>query len=258
MHYLFIKYLYAPGTIYSLKNISLSDKRSYQIKLIEKIESVLKRMRWKAHFFLSKENQQPKNFKTYGFKSRNHPPQITLLEEFEKDLYGVVTSIKYRNVNNNFQEKLKSDISKIKSSANMFIFADENNNIYEMKLQDHEKLIMENITKTYQKAPDKLEKVINMEAKNIAKSYKLAERIGHLPRSETFITLKDHKDNFYNKPSWRLINPTKNELGKISQKIIEQINQEILKKIDVNQWKNTNNGSVILKIKKTVPSSNSI
>ena len=38
-----------------------------------------------------------------------------------------------------------------------------------------------------------------------------------------------------------MINPTKNELGKISKKIIEQINQEILKKTDVNQWKNTSN-----------------
>ena len=81
----------------------------------------------------------------------------------------------------------------------MFIFADKSNNIYEVKPQDHEKLIMENITKTYQKASDKLEKAINMKAKNVAKSNKLAERIDHLPRSEIFITLKDHKDNFYNK-----------------------------------------------------------
>ena len=65
-----------------------------------------------------------------------------------------------------------------------------------MKPQDHEKLIMENIAKTYLKAPDKFEKAINMEAKNIAKSCKLAEKIDHLPRPETFVTLKDHKDNF--------------------------------------------------------------
>ena len=52
-------------------------------------------MRWKAHFFLSKENQQPEILNTYGFKSRNHQPQITLLEEFEEDLYGIATSIKY-------------------------------------------------------------------------------------------------------------------------------------------------------------------
>ena len=63
---------------------------------------------------------------------------MTLLEEFEKDLYGIVTSIKYLSVSNNFQKKLKSDITKIKSSANMFIFAGKSNNIYEMKPQDHE------------------------------------------------------------------------------------------------------------------------
>ena len=115
---------------YSLKNIPLPDKRSYQLKLIEKIESFLKIMRWKGHFFLSKSNQQPETLKTYGFKSRNYPPQIALLEEFEKDLCGIVTSIKYRNVNNNFQEKLKSDISKIKWSSSIFIFAGKTNNIY--------------------------------------------------------------------------------------------------------------------------------
>ena len=80
-----------------------------------------------------------------------------------------------------------------------------------------------------------------MEAKNIAKSYKLAERIDHLPKPETFIILKDHKDNFSDRPSCRLINPTKNDPGKISKNIIEQINQEILTKTDVNQWKNTSN-----------------
>ena len=80
-----------------------------------------------------------------------------------------------------------------------------------------------------------------MEAKIIDKSYKLAERIDHLPKPETLITLKDHKDNFLNKPSCCLINPTENQLGRISKKIIEQSNQEILKKTDVNQWKNTSN-----------------
>ena len=55
------------------------------------------------------------------------------------------------------------------------------------------------------------------------------------------MTLKDHKDNFYNNPSSHLINSTKNELGKISKKIIEQINQDMLKKTDVNQRKNTRN-----------------
>ena len=98
---------------------------------------------------------------------------------------------------------------------------------------------MEKVTKMYQKASDKLEKAINMEAKIIADSHKLVERIAHLPRTETFIILKDHKDSLHNKASCRLINPTRNELGNISKEILGQINQEILKKTDVNHWKNT-------------------
>ena len=47
-----------------------------------------------------------------------------------------------------------------------------------------------------------------------------------------------------------MIDRTKNKIGKISKKILEQINQEILKKINFNQRKNTSNvanGSIILK-----------
>ena len=43
---------------YSLKNIPTSSITSYQLKLIEKVESVIKRMRWKAHFFLNGDNTE--------------------------------------------------------------------------------------------------------------------------------------------------------------------------------------------------------
>ena len=36
---------------YSLKNIPTPSRSSYQLKLIDKIESAFKRMRWKAFFF---------------------------------------------------------------------------------------------------------------------------------------------------------------------------------------------------------------
>ena len=123
----------------------------------------------------------------------------------------------------------------------MFVFADKANNVYEMKSEDHEKLILDNITKTYQKVPKKLENAINLEAKIIAKSLKLADRIDHLAKTEAFITVKDHKENFVNKPTCRLINQAKTELGKISKKIIEDINKELIEKLKVNQWKSTKN-----------------
>ena len=50
---------------------------------------------------------------------------------------------------------------------------------------------------------------------------------------------KDHKPNFANKPTCRLINPTKSEIGKISKNILDRINSTIAKKHNLNQWKNT-------------------
>ena len=184
---------------YSLKNIPLRDKSSYTLKLMKKIESVIKRMQWKAYFYLNKETQEKQQKNTFGLKSWHHLPQCNLLEEFEKDVFDNIKSIKFRKIRNKFQEELTGDLPKIKKSCNMFVFADKTNNVYEMRSEDHEKLILENITKTYQKAPKKVEKAINLEAKSITKSLKLADRIDHLANTEAFITLKDHKENFVNK-----------------------------------------------------------
>ena len=53
------------------------------------------------------------------------------------------------------------------------------------------------------------------------------------------VTLKDHKDNFMNRPTTRLINPSKNEAGRISKHILDQINTELVRELSVNEWKNT-------------------
>ena len=56
---------------YSMKNIPIPSRNSYLKKLIEKTESVIKRMRWKAFFFEnsdSNEDDGSTNNK-FGFKS---------------------------------------------------------------------------------------------------------------------------------------------------------------------------------------------
>ena len=55
----------------------------------------------------------------------------------------------------------------------------------------------------------------------------------------SFITIKDHKENFVNHPTVRLINPAKNELGRISKLILDKISKKISQKFELNQWKNT-------------------
>ena len=50
---------------YSLKNIPIPPNESYLIKLVEKTESVVKRMRWRAHFFLQEKQYLVKRFWVY-------------------------------------------------------------------------------------------------------------------------------------------------------------------------------------------------
>ena len=58
---------------------------------------------------------------------------------------------------------------------------------------------------------------------------------------DPFITLKDHKPDFNNKPTCRLINPSKSEIGIISKQVLDGINNKIIKTTKVNQWKGTTN-----------------
>ena len=165
------------------------------LKLIEKIQSVLKRIKWKAYFFLNLDKKQEQERITYGFKLRYHPPRRTELEEFEKDMYvfNIVKSIKFRSVSENFEKKQGSDVLKIKKSNNLFSFADKTNDIYTMYLKTMKNLLKNDMAMTYAEAPTKFKKMINLEPKNIVKNINLADRIKHLPRAESFITLKVYK-----------------------------------------------------------------
>ena len=57
-------------------------------------------------------------------------------------------------------------------------------------------------------------------------------------KAPDYITLKAHKNNFRSDHPCRLINPCKSEIGKISKSIIENINKNLLKLLQVNQWRN--------------------
>ena len=87
-------------------------------------------------------------------------------------------------------------MTEIKHSRNIYVFADKTNNVYKMPTSEHNKLLKENVTKTYKKAPEKLQKSINLEAKSIATNLKLSDRIEKLAEAPAYITLKDHKENF--------------------------------------------------------------
>ena len=70
------------------------------------------------------------NKETYSFKSKHHPGVIEELKMFEKELFGVTSSLKFQNKAVDFKKQLKEDIPSINSSPDALTFADERNNIY--------------------------------------------------------------------------------------------------------------------------------
>ena len=60
-----------------------------------------------------------------------------------------------------------------------------------------------------------------------------------MQETEVFITVNDHKEGFPHTLSFRLINPSKSDIGKISKSILDKINKAIVSTTSVNQWKNT-------------------
>ena len=108
-------------------------------------------------FFLNnnEKNKEEAKPETFGFKSKHHPCQLRELDNFEKDLFNVVSSLKFRKLNDNFEEKMKSDISEIKSSPNVFTFEDKTSNIYKAAPREYNQLLKDNIIKSYKKSTEK-------------------------------------------------------------------------------------------------------
>ena len=85
-------------------------------------------------------------------------------------------------------------------------------------------LLQKNITKTYKKVSLNTATSIKLEAKEITRRLDLNDRVNTTAKREAFITLKNHKPNFANNPTCHLINPAKSEIGKISKKILDRVN----------------------------------
>ena len=82
------------------------------------------------------------------------------------------------------------------------------------------------------------------------KETSIIDRIETNSTSNSFITLKDHKEKILNRPTTRLLNPAKNEIGRISKHILQNISTTLSEKIELNKWKNTES---VIKWFKNIP-----
>ena len=127
----------------------------------------------------------------------------------------------------------------IKNSKNIFVFADKTSNIYQIEKDEYNKLTTDAITSAYKKVSDKISNKVNADRPKIIENKAVVTGMFVNGSNSSFITLKDHKPNFLNNPKVRLLNPAKNELGRISKSILDRINTSLRNLIKVNQWKDT-------------------
>ena len=129
----------------------------------------------------------------------------------------------------------------IQQSSKTLTPANKTSNMYRITKEEYNKMRRNAITSTYKKANENIKKRINKKGKEIVKKSfdNIIDRMDINAESNCFITIKDHKENFLNHPKVRLINPAKNELGRISKTILDNINMKLFQATKINQWKNT-------------------
>ena len=193
----------------------------------------------KAFYFEQSDTHNNSKNIYYDLTSDKTLLPMQLLELFQKDLFKIVEKIKFRKINCEFQDKLNSDIKGIRSSRKALTPADKTSNFYEINKEIYEQLLHNSITKTYKKTNSNITKAINEQGKEIADKKNILDRIQVNGKEECFITLKDHKPNFENNATARLINQPKNEIGRISKVILENISKELRNKLQLQQWNNT-------------------
>ena len=223
---------------YSTKNIPIPSRDQYTKALINKTETFVKNIRWRAFFFLNPDTDV-ENKETYGFKTQHAAPVLAELKDFEEGLVNMIQNVKFREVRNKFQQQLKSDLIKINKDDHLYVPADKTNNYYCVKLETYNRLMKTATEKEYKKSKKERTETITQVDKDIAYKLSLADRINITAEKEAFITLKDHKDNFRHKPTCRLLNPCKAELGKVSKQMLQRIVTTVKERNSLNLWHST-------------------
>ena len=164
------------------------------------------------------------------------PPQVKDIIAFEEDMIDLVHQAKTL--------KQRKDFKTTKSPNKTLTSAEKTLDMYKLTKDEYNHLLDNGVTATYKKATKRIEGSINEEgiASKIfryAKRADIFDRIEINGASNCFITLKDYKENFFNHPTTRLINPAKDQIGRISKSMLDKINICLCEKLKLNEWKNT-------------------
>ena len=149
-------------------------------------------------------------------------------------MIDMIKNVEFKSVNNEFQSNLRKDIRQIRRSNNLFISADKSRNVYKVSKASYERMMRENVTRTNKKCNTSKSNSINFKAKQISSKLKIDNRVQKLDENKVYVTIKNHKEEFPDKISCHLINPSKTDIGKTRKQILDRFNNTTLEKSKVN------------------------
>ena len=104
----------------------------------------------------------------------------------------MIQSVKFKQVNKPFLNKLKEDTDRIKNEPKLLIAADKTTNFYKLEPSTYNDLLEKNITKSYKKAQSETTQAFHKENKAIATKLRIDDRVDSTADKDVFITLKPH------------------------------------------------------------------
>ena len=226
---------------YAQKCIPLGSREHIKGELIKMTAKFTRRLEWRVWHFLHPGAASDRE--TFGFGTEGRPKPEPLLKEFKTKLTGLVRSVEFHQrqgqPQNNPQAKLKSDIQRFKVENRILCNADKTSNSYLLPTQTYDNLLQREVTKAYMRAPHNVVRQLNRRQGQLAAVLDLADRVEIIRCVPAYVTLKDHKERFQENLPCRLINPCKQEIGKVAKLKLEQLNKHIRKTKKLNQFTNT-------------------
>ena len=135
--------------------------------------------------------------------------------------------------------KLNEEVKKINNSDKIIVNADKTGNKYEISASNYQRLMHDNLTRDYKLDDGCNLSDINNDTRRHAHSLDIADRIECHSQANAFLTIKDHREDFPNTIKCKVINPACKNLGKVSKRVLDNINTACREAAGVNQWKST-------------------
>ena len=213
---------------HSTNNITYSSQDAYMKKLIRQSEKVFQRLHNNAYFKCVVDFNNSEKRQTYGFKSHYKANDTEIMAPFEAEWWELVKNVQFRDKKalkkDKFQTDLKKEVNKMTKGEHLITKSDKTNNLYKVNALEYDKIIEREVCMHYRKCAETDVKIIESDIEKYSEILGIKNRVTKLVRSECFITLKDHKD----------------EWPRISKFILDKILKSIKRqKLYLNQFTST-------------------